>query len=182
MRTFSPRGDKHKNPNHLRCRVSRRRICNAMCDTISQRSHHIKVTELCKKAKVSTPTFYSHYVNGEQARHSMENDIEQYLQHLLSDKSKPDAIFTILTTSIVRHQRYFLAVHHSNDHYILSRFMAHYRRNLVGSRLGDRSFQAYSGALQIIIGDWLEFEPLTAETAARTTKRLLKVPVRGIGY
>lgn len=170
----------HKNPNHQRCRVNRHLIRRAICEGISERSFRIRASEICQNAGISSPTFYLHYPNSERARECMEIDIVKDLQRTLTTKSCPELVFTILTSGIVHNQQYFIAVHLGSDHRVLTKFIARYRHNLVGDEITDRVFRAYCGIVQIVIGEWIEYDELTLETAARTTRRLLRISLRDI--
>lgn len=166
-----------KNPHHKLYQQNSQLIYAALCDGLSKRDCHIKVTDLCREAGISSPTFYLHFRDSNDAMRSYEESLAQAFYQLVPVQARRDYVLTLLLDFIVINQQYFSAAQQGKSHYLLSRLIVHYRTVLVGERVSDRIFSNYAYALQIAIACWLRYDGVTPESTQACLKRMKAIQV-----
>lgn len=163
------------NPRHQKYVNNDKLIIKALCAILRDRRINVRTAELYKLAKVSSPTFYLHYRDANDARYSYERRLSLELAERVPKHARPQLFFTILMSLIKKHYSYFAAVAVSGDHYLLSKMLLAHRKHLVSSDVDDCSFIIYASHLQAIIGCWLWRHKHNDEPADRCVQDLLKV-------
>ncbi len=163
-------------PNQRYCN-NEQAIRAAICKNISERRLDVRISEICEAAGISLPTFYAHHLNLSSAKAKYEDTLNEDFCCSVHRDTRRDVFFGLLTLYVLKHQEYFLAVHQGADHYLLSKMISQHRTNLVSSEVSDRTFCAYTGSLQIVIGCWLNFDVLSKVSAKKCANELLKVRV-----
>lgn len=165
------------NPNHKRYISNDKSITDVLCLMLRSRSINIHAAELYKRAKISSPTFYLHYRNTDDAREQYEARLSTELAHRIPKNASPQVFFTILINFILHNQQYFTAVSESCDHYWLTEILTHYRKRLVSQDVNDRNFMIYIGILQVTIDCWLKFDLPKEASIDSCVKDLTRVKV-----
>lgn len=165
---------------HRRYLNNEARFNRALCKEISLRKINVRAKDICTKAGVTAPTFYSHYHNTDDARKNYELSLEQELAQWIPKAAHRNVVLTVLPSFIANNYQYFLAVHKSRDHYLLTKVIIKYRINLVGERISDRAFYMYAGSVQSVIACWLELSEPNQETIEKCARELIKLRVSKI--
>lgn len=166
-----------RNPHHKLYQQNSQLIYSALCDGISQRNCHIKVTDICRNAGISSPTFYLHFRDSNDAMRSYEESLEQSFHRLVPARAKRDYVLALLLDFVAMNQQYFLAAQQGKSHYLLSRLIVHYRAALVGEQVSDRAFSTYVYVLQIVIACWMEYDGSTPESTKACLNRMKAIRV-----
>ena len=164
-----------KNTSHKLYVSNEKRINAALCKNIARIRTDVDVKEIYTDAKITSPTFYLHHRSVQEARVSYEVSLERELRARMPHNPKREIVYTILTSHIAKNRGYFLATAKGCDHYLLDKIITSYRINLVGSKIDDRVFRYYVGAIIVAINCWLKFDGVTDETTKTCCKRLLRI-------
>jgi len=171
-----------KNPQHRTYRQNEHSLAQALCQKLSERSIDIKAKDIYQNAGVTSPTFYYHYHNSNDARMSYEDELERnfYRRITLTSTNKlytRHTFYLILTSFIQHYHTYFQAVAQSDDHHLLKKLLCAYRTVLVGSSTSNHNFAAYVAVIIAIINHWLLQDLHTPATTALYAKRLANIRV-----
>ena len=140
---------------------------------LAKRRIGLKTTELCRDAKIASPTFYLHYKNCDEALVGRELAMEESFVRSLPQNMKKDAAFTKLLAFVIRHQHYFAASFRSRNFYLLVRLIQHaipYTK-----KLQHRAYTLYVwsiGAVIFCFGECDRFSEKKAETYRQILMKL----------
>ena len=153
-------------------RASEHRLRKATCKSVSKRRFSVKTCELYREAKISKPTFYQHYSDCADVRDVLEKELLLQFKEALSCNYEKRRFFSILMEFVVKNKLYFCAAQKGSDHYLLTKILLDNRDRLVSKNISDRVYCLYARWVQSLIDNWLEFEDITLDTAAKCAKQL----------
>lgn len=140
----------------------------------------IKVSEVCKEAKTSPPTFYSHFSGINEILISYERRMKEDIQVLLLRATSREEFFVILAEHIVKHRPYFVMTERNGNHYWMMEILELGRARLAPRGTNDRSYTAYAGAIMMLIYHMLRHKHLKRATTEDCAKLLTSVRVMHI--
>lgn len=168
-----------KNVEHKTYRTNEKRIDRVICRKVAERSINVKACDIYRDANLTSPTFYNHYQNSNEALKSYERKLRKEFHQRASGKSNRRDFYMMLVSYVGKNRMYFAAAADGGSCYLLRGAIAEYRVILVGRDTGDRSFEAYMGTIIAIINFYLKNEKHSAEIADEYSKHLARInPVR----
>lgn len=170
-----------KKPHHKTYCYNEHSLNRVLCQKLSERSISIKARDIYKDAGVTSPTFYYHYHNSNDARINYEHKLEQSFKHRMPTTTKDtyarSVFFLILTSFVKSNQIYFRAVAEGDDHHFLKQLLHSYRTILASSTISDHNYATYVAAIIAIINYWLLQDSNAPSATATYAERLSNVRV-----
>lgn len=163
-----------KNPRHKTFQCNERRIHQTLNGALSNRRVNLTAREIYQSAGITSPTFYLHCRNSDDAMRRYERDLEQNFYNLIPRSAKRDTILTVLVVYIARHRPYFVAALKGCDYYLVQKVLKHYRLSLAG-RKSKQEFVAYVGEIVTILAGWGKNSRFGQNDMSRCIKRLTSV-------
>lgn len=168
-----------KNPRHRTYCRNEKSINKALCHKISDRRIDIKARELYREAGITSPTFYLHYHNPEDALLSYEAKLQRELYARMHSAPSKKEFYSVLARFIRQNQDYFSAVAKGEDYHFLKQVLSSHREALVGDNTSDHNFEAYIGVSISIINYWMTQDQANLPSVDLYAERLTKVrPIR----
>lgn len=149
-----------------------RRIRESVLKAVAERNISTRVSDICKQASLSTPTFYLHHKNCNEVLSSYEGELlVEFEAMLLKDFNRID-IFSSLLLFMWRHQRYFWACFASQNLYLLTRLLLGLQKYLVGPGVGRKTYVFYCSSIMALLIWWGRVEMFSKELIPEYTRQL----------
>lgn len=166
-----------KNPHHKIYVRNEGLIRGALNKIIAQRLIYVRARDICRRIKITRPTFYLHCRDCNHALRTYEKALLDEFRKSVARTQKRDVAITLMLSFVREHSGYFEATAKACDNYILLRMIKHLRPVLVGNQISDPAFNVYAGALSAIINCWGEYEHYSADSLSLYTHKLARVRV-----
>ena len=154
------------------------RIYNKLNEVVRARRLSVTVAEVCRKAKVSCTTFYTHFESCEDARDIHEQALETEIMKLLPRRlHEREIVFTILLSFIKKHKQYFTANFRAGNTYLIRHIMRRLKRIFASANLDKPAYEIYIGVIISILAYWVEREHCDATTIEHYAKQLVRIPI-----
>lgn len=143
-----------KNTKYLKTEA---KIKQAINDLLKKKILNVKVTELCRKAKIYCSTFYRHYHNINSLVDKTEEELLKKFHSLVVQK---DVNFMTFLFFIYKNQGYFKIALERDNVRMLTEMVGEYREDIVETwprydrKSVDRMFAVYSGEVIAMVIDW----------------------------
>ncbi len=144
--------------SHRTFQKNERLIQKELQRAIKTRTINLTARAVYESAGITSPTFYSHCRNSNDARKRYEQSLEENFYLLIPTSAKKDLIYNILGPYILRHQQYFRSAFGGSDHHVLSRVLIHYRPILTGKSTSNPAFVHYTSTIVAIVFCWGKYD------------------------
>ena len=172
------------NPQHKKYRQNEKLIRQEISETIAKRSISAKVSKICKQANISTPTFYLHHRNPDEALMSYEEELYGEFLRLVVENAKKYTqeadkihIFELLLLYISKNNGYFKASLVSNNLHLLYNILGELCVYVVGDRISDRTGLFYITNLLAVIMWWGNKEGFSKQKLGERAREMAAVRV-----
>lgn len=185
---MSKRKNKIKNQKDKRSCRTEGLIRNALIRLMYNRRINIRMIELCREAKITSPTFYSHYSDAEDVLRDQESilssEIEKYIRKTCdAAKAAPRqaTLFRVLLEFVSKHQKYFDVMASNQDRTLIYSIFKFLKPLLHSWRMSDFDYEIYSHSIITIIYHWCIVEKCDCDRIEQTTNYMLSVRAVHIG-
>ncbi len=172
------------NPQHITYRQNEKLIRQEISETIAKRSISAKVSKICKQASISTPTFYLHHRNPDEALMSYEEELYGEFLRLVVENAKKYTqeadkihIFELLLLYIGKNNGYFRASLVSNNLHLLYNILGELCVYVVGDKISDRTGLFYITNLLAVIMWWGNEEGFSKQKLGERAREMAAVRV-----
>lgn len=170
------------NPKDRRYIANEHSIRRAIEQSISRRQINLRVQDICRSAGISSPTFYLHCRDSNDALRNYENALaSEFQQNINLQTSQKEVLFLALLHFIARNQRYFTATLAHHDTWLLIQILNSLRINLIGSTISDKCFDIYTGRLSALIFCWGKYEHFSTTKIPLYAQKLVQTRVIDLG-
>ncbi len=164
------------NFNDARFKRKEQIICTVLYEMLAERRRDIRPTEICKIAKISRTTFYTHYDH--------KNTVEQhelllkgkFLMRIVRVGLCKETIFTILLKFVREERGYFEATLPNSNYWLLSEIFAELRPKLA-CNVTDKAYYFYVQQQIVLISSWVQHENCAPERIAAYTHKMARMNV-----
>lgn len=159
-----------------RYRKNDREIRKVLLGALTNRSLNLRPKEVCKKATITRPTFYTHCENVDDALKQYEDELKSGFTKRLPHSGRKVVVFTIMLGFINDEKDYFGATISGFDCYLLNILLDTLKPKLGYGNIGKKNYEIYKQnqiALILCWGKHENFErrriPFYANKMVKTT-------------
>lgn len=157
-------------------------IHHALDRALSHRRINVRAREICRHARISSPTFYLHCRGSDDALKSYEAEIATDFAALLPvNPTSREVTFTILLQFLHQHQQYFSATLNNYNSWLLVQLFDAIKPSLVQTDISDKCYDIYIGSLSTLIFCWGKHEHFATTKIPLYTKKLVQVRIMDLG-
>lgn len=167
------------NPNHKTYLHNEELIYKELDRTIAERSIAAKVSQICKNAKLSVPTFYLHHRNMDDALMSYEGKLySEFLELVIANIKEPQQYadrlrtFELLLIFIRKNCDYFRASLVSNNLHLLYKILRELSSHLIAENTHSKAQLFYVTSLLTVIIWWGNAEDFSKQTLAGRAREM----------
>ena len=147
---------RHKDKRYCRNEHSIQRVVQR---ALARRDINLRASDICRSAKISTPTFYTHYKNSNDALHDYERTLLHEFQsntHLSTNRR--EVIFLSILTFIKRHQPYFESTLLHGNVWLLAHLFFSLKSSLAPPQTTRQSYTLYVTTIIGFIYCWGQYD------------------------
>lgn len=164
-------------PSNLRHKTflqNERRLHETLNYALSSRRINLTAREIYLSAGITSPTFYLHCRDSDDAMRRYEQKLENNFYSLIPRTAKKDVVLTIFAVYIIQNRQYFVAALEGCDYYLVQKVIKHYRHSLAGNR-STPDFVVYAGEIVMILACWGKNGHFSKRTMPTYVEKMLKV-------
>lgn len=149
----------------------------ALNEALRRRRIDLRVKEICSAARITTPTFYLHYANSDQALKAYETQMRAEVLDKLRDRTQKDAMFMLVLRFVHGHRDYFSAVMSSQNYWLLIEIFKSARSQFGKGIRSVRNYQYYAQNLIALIELWVIYDDCAIDRLEFYVRKMLNVRV-----
>lgn len=171
-----------RNPKDKRYDANERQIHRVINRALAKRRINLRATEICRDARISSPTFYLHCRGSDDALKGYEKRLVlEFREALVTEKPRREVIFVVLLKFVAQNQGYFMAMVERHDAWLLAQILDSVRVELIGNKISDKCFDIYVGKLKALIFCWGKYERFNKQKIPLYTQKLMQTRVMDLG-
>lgn len=163
------------NPNHKIYQRNDRLIQREVFKTVARRDVCVRVSQICRQARISLPTFYLHYSSCNEVLDRYELNLMKEFKASLSSRRDAVTTYTILLIFLYQHRKYFKANLLGANYYMLAHLLQELRPILATTPVEDRSYLNYMATIMSGITWWGIHEGFSKYLIPKCAARLAAV-------
>lgn len=158
-----------------------RKIRKVLLVALSKRSMNLRPKEVCRKATITRPTFYTHCENVDDALKQYEDELESRFIKRLPHSGRKVILFTIMLSFINDEKEYFKATLLSSDSYLLSSIFGKLKLRLGYKNMAVKYYEIYMQQQIALIRCWGKFENFERQRIPFYANKLTKTEILSRG-
>lgn len=163
------------NPEHKIYRQNHKKIQQEIFRAVANRDISVRVSQVCRKADITAPTFYLHYRNCNDVLDCYEGSLLEEFRRNLSRSLNHETTFHLLLIFIYQHRQYFRASFRGRNFYAMAEILRELRPVLARRMLDDRVYMAYAANVVAHIAWWGIRERFSRDAIPDYASRLAKI-------
>lgn len=144
---------------------------------LTKRCRNIRPAEVCRQAKVSRTTFYTHYDNVnfvEQYELKLKQD---FCAKLPKDCPRKETLFTILLSFVRKERGYFEATMPNANFWLLQKIFVELHPVLKAKDCSSRSYEIYAMQQIALISCWVQHDKCAMEKMRVYMQKMATTPM-----
>lgn len=156
-------------------------IRKVLLGALTNRSLNLRPKDVCKKATITRPTFYSHCEGVDDALKQYEEALTVDFTSRLLGSRKRGVVFTIMLGFINDEQDYFRATLSGSNNYLLNNMFGNIRVRLGHKNATDKCYEIYTQHQIALIYCWGKFEDFERQRIPFYANRLTATEIIDLG-
>ena len=149
----------------------------ALNEALRRRRIDLRVKAICGAARITTQTFYLHYVSSDQALRAHEAQMRAEVLGNLRGRTQKDVMFMLVLRFVREHRDYFSAVMNSQNYWLLTEILKSARGQFGKGICSARNYQYYAQSLIALIELWVVYDDCAIERLEFYMRKMLNVRV-----
>lgn len=170
------------NTKDARYRRHERLINTTLHGMLTKRCRNIRPAEVCRQAKVSRTTFYTHYDNVnfvEQYELKLKQD---FCAKLPKDCLRKETLFTILLSFVREERGYFEATMPNANFWLLQKIFTELHPVLSAKDCSSRSYELYVMQQVALISCWVQYDNFAFEKIRPYARKMAQLPIMRMDF